>query len=182
MSSDSENDGVSQGGDEDFDKISPPQSPSIAPGSPWHPHSPEIPEMTIHATDATNATGKACNTVSDGIQPTGDLTEELKSSEMGAIKPEGEQAIMIEEDEQPIAAEEVEYASVASVPLALPAHTEQIQQPLRKKAKIGHSSLRRAGSTAKTAMKYAAVAFAGGAAGAMGTVYALASLPPDYFA
>jgi len=179
MSDDDDDDWTSDEPTRDSKQLSRPQSPENAPGSPvWHPESPENPKVQVSAVVGTDEPQIA---VDSAIQNAKEFIRELEAvnseASIAADHPlaslDGTTAVV-----EPVGA--IDQAQ-AVVPTAR-AETQAVQLPPRKKAKIGESRLRRAGSTAKTAMKYAAVAFAGGAAGAMGTVYALASLPPDYFA
>lgn len=169
MSSDNDNDWISEGQAEDLDKVPPPQAPLTSPRSPvWQPESPEIPRFQVNVAPWTS---EPENTVSDAVSTAGDLTKDVEpvGAEVIAVEPSSTNA---QEAKAPV--EPIE-------PLVPAARVEVVQPPPRKKTKISESADQRASSTARTAMKYAAVALAGGAAGAMGTVYALASLPPDYF-
>lgn len=157
---------------QDLKTLSPPRSPEIVPGSPvWHPGSPEIPGMQINAAVERD---EGLNTVNEATQHVV-FIQELEA-------PEAEARMRVERSAVSDEAESAMELAEPIVSVVSAAECEKTQPPPRKKAKIGDLRLNQTGSTARTAMKYAAVALAGGAAGALGTVYALASLPSDYFA
>jgi len=170
MCSDDDDDWSSEGQVEDLDKVSSPRAPLTSPRSPvWQPESPEIQRLRVNVAPCTSEPEAV---VSDAVSNAGDLTKD--------IEPAGTEVPAVESSNA--TAEELKALVEPIEPLVPAVQVKAVQPPPRKKIKINKSAVQHVTSTARTAMKYAAVALAGGAAAAMGTVYALASLPPDYFA
>lgn len=189
-----------QGEQPEQEELSVPQSTEIPVGSPvWHPESPEDPSMqvrvTVEATEPSDVATRFFQSAEEYVkesETTRAEVEDQAAAQNEAILADTRGMLevghreQIAQDSTPVESS-IESAistqpSVAPIePSTTATETEAVQEPPRKKVKVSQSRLTKAGSTAKSAMKYAAVALAGGAAGAMGTVYALASLPPDYF-
>lgn len=154
---------------EDLDKAPSIKAPLISPRSPmWQPGSPEIPRLQVNV--AAQAS-EPQTTVSDAVSGTRSIPDQLEP-----VEPE----VAIVKLSTSIT-EEAEVQVQPVKPFIPATQNEAVLPPPQKKIKMTESGVQHASSTAKKAMKYAAVALAGGAAGAMGTIYALASLPPDYF-
>jgi len=154
---------------EDLDKAPSLKSSLISPrSSVWRPGSPEIPRLQV---DVAAQASEPQTTVSDAVSGAKGIPDQLEPVEPEVTTVKLSTSV----------AEEAEVQVQPVKPFVPATQNEAVLPPPQKKIKITESEVQHASSTAKKAMKYAAVALAGGAAGAMGTIYALASLPPDYF-